>query len=222
MNANLERWMLLQLMAVPQQQRSMRRSETNNDDWFQNQNSIILRSAIASNCVEDDLEPTPLPSGMVLSRVVSMPESSRATKPITSTTFTGSRRQSSQPPTNVISPIPSQPLSSDAVLQHQMGKRIDERPIHMFLTERQRCLVFVKVLLKYLPEKGVNTQPVKQVVAACVQRQRRGMCDRLTDLLEVELRKCIGEMYWQEANDRFDVYCQQTGLWTVHPTPIRV
>eukprot|EP00977_Amphora_coffeiformis_P004471 scaffold964_cov170-Amphora_coffeaeformis.AAC.3 len=231
-------WMMLQLMLQlgrQQEQHQLEQSGMGNHNGLSANNNKIngkgfstYKLSIIANDIED-FEPTPLPSNMDLPRVVSMPESSQAKRPSSTSPL--------QPPSFITFPTFTQPATPHMVPQFpnmvddisMFPRQLPVRPTitsnnndTSFLTERQRCLVFVKVLLKYLAKRGLNVKRVKQVVAACIQQQRQGTCERLTDLLDVQLRKCVGEIHWQNANHCFDAYCRQRGLWTANPTPIRV
>eukprot|EP00977_Amphora_coffeiformis_P004259 scaffold898_cov168-Amphora_coffeaeformis.AAC.4 len=85
----------------------------------------------------------------------------------------------------------------------------------LYLSDRQRCLLFVKILLKYLSKVNLVhlRNRTKHVVLRCVHENRRGMSsDPLVDMLEYEIRQCIGDVHWNRAQRGLAMYCTRQGL----------
>lgn len=91
----------------------------------------------------------------------------------------------------------------------------------VFLPERQQFLVFTKVLFKYLAKANVDPRHAKRVVAKCIRENREGRSASLVDTLEIELRKCLGELHWHRANKCFKAYCSKLGVQPINANAIR-
>ena len=81
------------------------------------------------------------------------------------------------------------------------------------LTERQSFLLLIKCLLKYLQkvnEHGLRLR-VKAIVAESVKRNRNGdaQFSPLSDVIELLLRKCVGEVHWARAKLCVEVLCEK-------------
>ena len=93
----------------------------------------------------------------------------------------------------------------------------------VYLNERQHCLLFVKILMRYLAK--VNLVPLrnrtKHVVAKCVHENRRGLSrEPLVDTLEYEIRQCIGDVHWNRAQRGLAMYCTRQGLHLTHANQV--
>jgi len=83
------------------------------------------------------------------------------------------------------------------------------------LSEREKFVVFVKILMKCVDPK---LRPrAKAVVTECTHRNRMGDSNYtpLQEAVERRLRGSVGELYWAKAKLYFDQYCQRKGLETV-------
>lgn len=94
------------------------------------------------------------------------------------------------------------------------------RPPQVYLSERQSCLLFVKVLFKYLTKMSDASlqRRAKQVVARCIRQEAS---EPLSELVESELRQCIGEIHWTRARRFYQVYCRKQGLHLTHATQVQ-
>jgi len=105
-----------------------------------------------------------------------------------------------------VSSVPKQPLFS---LVTSTGHRRS-------LTEREKFLIFVKILFKFLDQTAdPRLKPrAKAVVTECTRRNRLGDSEYtpLQDAVERRLRHSVGEFYWTRAKLYFDSYCQRRGL----------
>lgn len=88
------------------------------------------------------------------------------------------------------------------------------------LTERQNCLLFVKVLFRYLAPVKPLQKRVKLVVAKCIRRSQQDKSLSLVDMLELELRACIGEIHWSRAQKYYSDFCVKQGLQSTCATQI--
>jgi hypothetical protein len=90
------------------------------------------------------------------------------------------------------------------------------------LTSRQQCLLFIKVLLRYLARAGIVSLQikVKHVLAKCIQRNQRDKSIDLADLVEEEVRRCIGEIHWARAQRCYDKVCAKQGFQLTSATHI--
>ena len=91
------------------------------------------------------------------------------------------------------------------------------------LNERQRCLLFVRILLKYLSKVNLVTlrNRTKHVVARCVHENRRGLSrEPLVDTLEYEIRQCVGDVHWNRAQRGLYMYCSRQGLHLTRATQV--
>lgn len=86
------------------------------------------------------------------------------------------------------------------------------------LTERERFLVFVKILFRCMSDDHSVQSQAKAIVADCTRRNRLGERGYipLQSAVEYRLRGTVGEHYWRSAKSRFDRYCYEKGL---HCTP---
>ena len=78
-----------------------------------------------------------------------------------------------------------------------------------YLDERQRLLIFVKILLGYL--KNVKADAVLTRAKIVITRRIR---EHNLDVTAVQhnLRQCVGLMYWQHASFCFYAYCNKSGI----------
>ena len=94
------------------------------------------------------------------------------------------------------------------------------------ISNRAKCLVFVKILLTYLETTAGNTglqsdlsQRAKAIVLDCTRRNRMG--DQkfipLKEALELRLRQCVGELHWIRAKQYFDKFCRRKGIVNDEP-----
>ena len=117
-------------------------------------------------------------------------------------------------PTVDIVPASSSSSSSSSSSRPHSGR---------YLNERQRCLLFVRILLKYLFK--VNLIPLrnrtKHVVARCVHENRRGLSpEPLVDTLECAIRQCVGDVHWNRAQRGLYMYCSRQGLHLTRATQV--
>ena len=85
-------------------------------------------------------------------------------------------------------------------------------PRHPSLTGRQSCLVFVKILLKYLGKINATTlqRRVKLVVAKCIHdNNAQASAVPLVQTLEDALCECVGQAHWTQAMLYFEAYCER-------------
>lgn len=83
-----------------------------------------------------------------------------------------------------------------------------------FLTSRQQCLLFIKVLLRYLAKADIVPlqKRVKHVLAKCIRRNQQDKSTDLADLVEEEVRRCIGEIHWARAQRCYISVCAKQGF----------
>ena len=84
-----------------------------------------------------------------------------------------------------------------------------------FLTERQHCLLFIKLLFKYLSKTNMAAlqRRAKTVVAQCIRRsQQPGNQVALVESLDQELRNCVGEIHWNRTKRLYSAYCANQNL----------
>ena len=95
-----------------------------------------------------------------------------------------------------------------------------QRPPQVYLSERQSCLLFVKVLFRYLTQMNHASlqRRAKQVVARCIRQQAS---QPLAELVQSELRQCIGEIHWARARRFYQVYCRKQGLHLTRATQVQ-
>lgn len=132
-----------------------------------------------------------------------------------------------------ISPIPLSSIRASASLvggddlyatstgRSQGSTSANRRPIRgRPLNEREKFLLFVKILFRYLDrtDNPRLTQKAKQVVAECTRRNRMGDLDYtpLQPAVEARLRGTIGVEHWRRAKKYCDYYCQMNGLSLHH------
>ena len=123
-------------------------------------------------------------------------------------------RQLQQPPVAVAMPPPTTSFPSIRSVPRTSHRAV-------FLTERQRFLVFTKVLFKYLSKANVDPRHAKLVVAKCIRENREGRSLSLVDTLEFELRKSLGELHWYRANKCFNCYCAKLGVQSINATAMQ-
>lgn len=85
--------------------------------------------------------------------------------------------------------------------------------------ERERFLLFVKVLFRYL-EKTNNhrmRQRAKTIVSECTRRNRMGDMNYspLKEAVENRLKDVLGEEFWARIQEYFEYICQSKGLFNV-------
>lgn len=96
----------------------------------------------------------------------------------------------------------------------------------VYLTERQRCLLFVQILLRYLAKVNLVSlrKRTKHVVTRCVREHRqRGMSSEepLSESVEYEIRQCVGEVHYGRAQRGMTLYCNREGYRLTHASQVQ-
>ena len=101
--------------------------------------------------------------------------------------------------------------------QHQQQLPNPTMPRRRLISERDKFLLFIKVLLKYLA-RADETQRLRQraklIVAECTRRNRMGDLDYspLKQAVERRLQGALGMEQWNRTQVIFDFYCQRNGF----------
>ena len=123
-------------------------------------------------------------------------------------------------------PIPSvliQQEQQQLLSQQQLSNPTLRGDRRRLLSERDKFLLFIKILLKFLAQSE-ETQNLRQraklIVAECTRRNRMGDLNYspLKQAVERRLQGALGMEQWNRAEVVFDVYCQRNGF-VVSDTP---
>mmetsp|Transcript_5485 Transcript_5485/g.10651 ORF Transcript_5485/g.10651 Transcript_5485/m.10651 type:complete len:204 (+) Transcript_5485:290-901(+) len=101
----------------------------------------------------------------------------------------------------------------------QCGLVRSNRRIITHLNERQRLLIFIKVLFKYLKQVEDNSVLTRAKIAMSrrIRENELGVA-----AVEHELRQCVGSLHWQRASFCCYTYCSKVGLRFTNPTNYQV
>lgn len=147
---------------------------------------------------QPSMPPPPQPSQLLLD-AFSFPASTlRSTDPLN---FLATDPRQEPVPTSIV----PQPITSR---RFSLSTR---RP----LTERERFVVFVKILFKSLEHSDPRLRPrAKAVVTECTRRNRLGDANYmpLQPAVEIRLRRTVGEVHWERAQAYYQQYCVRKGL----------
>lgn len=89
--------------------------------------------------------------------------------------------------------------------------------------ERERFLLFTKVLFKYLERLNDPSLKMraKTTIAKCTMRNRMGISEYvpLTTVLEHRLKQSLGEVHYVRAQTCYNNYLRKTATRSLNPTP---
>ena len=103
--------------------------------------------------------------------------------------------------------------TQQTLISNRPAFNVTSRKRPVYLTERDRFLMFFKILLKYLSKSNVDARMAKLIVAKCIRENRSsGYTNSLVDSASYELRRAIGDIHWYRANKCFDSYCSKLGV----------
>ena len=87
-------------------------------------------------------------------------------------------------------------------------------PVRTNLSEQERFLLFIKIVMKLTANNPAMKSRAKAIVSECTRRNRMGDLDftPLQEAVERRLKLGLGEQLFTRARLFFDAYCERSGI----------
>lgn len=151
----------------------------------------------------------------------SMPPTSQPMRP-PSRTIQSSGSQNIQRPVTTLNTPSTQPLSRPVATNMQQSQQTQSQRQHRAppsshaeqsaRKEKERFLMFTRVLMKYLEQKQPDLhRRAKEVIKECAEKNKQNHPEytSLTRAMRIRLKETVGDVYWKKADEYLEHYLKQ-------------